>query len=308
MVKDQKFLDMVAAGIRERMVQSVDVWMERILKNNGAVRTGVAIGKNGSAVSQVVYLENYYHEFCEGKGMTEIIEEICSNLSELSEEVEALLPDFTDFSALRDRVVFRLINREANREMLENMPYVEVCDLAAVIWIFVENEAGEMLGNLVRRELMDFWKISADDLFQAALENTPRLLPARLQTLHSVLKEMMDGKLKEEMAEGWEDAMFPPETKECYVLSNTRLAYGAAAVLYPDCLQEAAEKMASDLVVIPSSLHEVLLMAYDEETDLDALRRMVCEVNKTCVSVEERLSDQVYLYRRKVGRLELAEK
>ena len=43
-------------------------------------------------------------------------------------------------------------------------------------------------------------------------------------------------------------------------LTNTEKLYGASAILYPNILSYFAKRLKADLYLLPSSIHEVLLL------------------------------------------------
>lgn len=92
-----------------------------------------------------------------------------------------------------------------------------------------------------------------------------------------------------------------------YVLTNQRGIYGAAAMLYPELLKDFAERQKTDLVILPSSVHEVLLVPVRGSLDFAWFRCMVRSINRSEVPPEDWLSDQVYVYRRREGRVKIAE-
>lgn len=89
-----------------------------------------------------------------------------------------------------------------------------------------------------------------------------------------------------------------------FVITNTKNINGAAAILYDDVLHELANNLESDLYLIPSSIHDIV--AIPAEGDPDELSGMVADINKTQVCTQERLSDNVYFYNRKDGKVSIA--
>ena len=48
-----------------------------------------------------------------------------------------------DFENVKDRVCFKLINKDRNAELLSDMPYIEFLDLAVIFYVLVsEDEMG----------------------------------------------------------------------------------------------------------------------------------------------------------------------
>ena len=158
---------------------------------------------------------------------------------------------------------------------------------------------------LIHNQHMSIWKTDADTLYRLAADNTPRLLPPVLQSLADVMKG-----IAREQTEDKEEFMdnFLRNTvrgPSLYVLTNRDGIYGAAAVLYDGALKRFAKEQESDLVILPSSLHEVLLTPCTEGMAPAKLQEIVREVNRTELSEEEVLSDSVYLYNRETNQVSL---
>lgn len=104
-----------------------------------------------------------------------------------------------------------------------------------------------------------------------------------------------------EMVYELENRMLP----HIYVLSNTYGITGAAVLLYPEELEKMSELLQSDLIILPSSVHEVLVVEDDGHIELSVYLNMVRSVNQEDVPEEDILSDNIYVYRRGTKILEL---
>lgn len=91
-----------------------------------------------------------------------------------------------------------------------------------------------------------------------------------------------------------------------YCLTNRSGRYGAAAIQYPGMLKECAEKCGMDMVVFPCSVHEMLFMPLGEGDSLDDFTELVRGINQSELEEDEVLSDHVYRYDYKSGRLLIA--
>ena len=128
-------------------------------------------------------------------------------------------------------------------------------------------------------------------LMELAEKNTPKLFPAELKSMEQVLKGIAGTYLRNDYKEESFDNLSAESVEiPLYVLSNQRNLHGAAVILYDGILREFAGNMGSDLIILPSSIHEVLLIPYEEGSDLSELKQMVMYVNSTEVSEEEILS------------------
>ena len=81
-----------------------------------------------------------------------------------------------------------------------------------------------------------------------------------------------------------------------YVLSNQRRVEGAACMLYPNLVRDFAEAVGSSFYIIPSSVHELLLLPTAHLEESSEIKNMIKEINDSQVSAEEILSYSLYLY------------
>ena len=100
----------------------------------------------------------------------------------------------------------------------------------------------------------------------------------------------------------------PPAGSGCkscmYVLGNERKLFGAAVMLYDGLLEKMSEIIGGDFYLLPSSLHELILIPDEGREKGGDLWKMVCEINETQVEPEDVLTDSVYYYSGKNKRLE----
>ena len=198
--------------------------------------------------------------------------------------------------------MFRLVNADMNRDLLDQVPHVRILDLAVVFYVWLGNGNGGVLTAMVTREAADRWGVTPEGLWKLASVNAKREMPPVLRGIGTMLEEMMAGdgrKLPGESRAGSsrEDFM--------YVLTNREGIWGAGCILYPGELKKAAFRLGGDLVVLPSSVHETLLLVRTGEEDPEELGRMISGINREVVAREEWLSFQAYGYSRKEDRLML---
>ena len=142
--------------------------------------------------------------------------------------------------------------------------------------------------------------MDVNTLYELAGINTPRLLPADIKSMAEVMKKIAN----EHMGSEWRDAFFEglsdePKFMTQYVLTNCRGIKGAATVLYKGVLKTFADKIGNDLFILPSSVHEVILVPYEDSMNVAELGAIVKAINLSEVPDEDVLSDHVYLYSRK---------
>lgn len=194
-----------------------------------------------------------------------------------------------DFEKIKDNVCFRLVNREANKEMLKEHPYIEVMDLA-MLFYYKRSEGFKENGTTIITERdRKRWGITKAKLYKVARQNTAKLLPIVFQTIEQVINDIAEsgGMLGESEKD-------PKE--RMYVLTNEEKYFGAGCFLYPKALAHIYEKLKVDFFVLPSSVHEVIIMPNVGSVNAPDLQSLVMEMNEQFLEVEEVLSDHVYHY------------
>ena len=213
-----------------------------------------------------------------------------------------------DTSKLKDKVFFSLINAEQNRELLNTVPHREFEDLAIVYRWNIGSDSMGTYTNLVNNDLAEKEGLTENDLYNAANKNTKELFPVLVKNMNEVISEIIFGEseLGEEMQEEFNEVMMEtPNEHSMYVITNESKLYGAASILYEEPLHELAEKVGSDLYILPSSVHEVIAVSADFRSP-DELAEMVYEINMDQVDINDRLSNQVYCYDKDLRTLRLA--
>lgn len=215
----------------------------------------------------------------------------------------------SDYEAVRDRICFKLINAEKNKELLKDVPYLPFMDLAIVFYILVDLCADGNATALVRNNMISVWGNPAiDDIYDIAKCNTQRLFRGHVASM----MEVMTGIIAENdnVAPELVDAFFSMDVYEdnfmpMFVATNMSKINGATVILYDGLLKKFAEKVGGDFYILPSSLHEVILLPATGDMDVDYLIDMVRTVNATEVAPEEVLSDSVYKYIADEDRMEM---
>lgn len=271
--------------------------VQKIPKNNGVMQDGLCISRKNSPIAPAVYLNSYYELYQAGISIDEISEEIYLLYSQ---DCGLSYLDFSiinDFSKLRDKIACKLIHTDFNRELLKDIPSVPYLDLSIIFYLYLEeNESGQMTA-LIHNHHMVQWNTSLEELYRLALENTPVLFPPDLKSMSQIMRDITNQNTNDrELDDFAKDLPKSQSLSPLYVLTNSSGINGASAILYPHVLRDFSRQLKQDLVIIPSSIHEVLLVPYDGHLSLDKLTDMVNQVNQTEVPIEEHLSNHVYYY------------
>ena len=287
-----EFIEKVREGLSARLKPYYEIVLKKVVKNNNIYRYGLSAfptGKNKTGkVSRIVYLEDFYQENQKYK-LENIIEELSGIL--LNFDIpEFKETDYTDIDKIKDRIIFELVNYKMNEERLSGRPFIKIMDLA-IIFAFVATDLGRDFGVVhITDEMANNFGLTKNEIWDIAKINTPKLLEADIIPMSSFVPgEVAD-----------------TETEEMYILCNKKKAGGAGVLLYDRILEELSSKLESDLYILPSSIHETIIIRADKDKNISDLQDMVKNINNTVVSTEDILSDKVYHYIRSNKELKIA--
>ena len=322
-----KFIEDIKKMVKEYLGNDVQVQDKTVLKNNGVHLTGIVIMEGKQNCVPNIYLNGYYEQFKEGRCLREIVYEIARYYEQHKISQHVNMECFSDFDQIKDCICFRLVNLEKNQELLEQIPYIPYLDLAIVFYCVINNE---YIGNgsiLIRNEHLEKWKVNMETIQKLAFSNTREMFRGEITPMEDVIctmiKRRMIGDIEKSIKAQLDsdikvtDEMVEPIVREMvhdiyseakgpkmYVVSNTDRNFGSAAILYESFLADFANKTMSDYYILPSSIHEVILIPVEnEENEVERLKNMVFEVNRTELAEEEILSDSIYVFKRSGGHI-----
>ncbi len=260
----------------------------------------ISVTPEGSRIGVNLNMESAYKAYENGTPYEDVVtkaaEAVASNLENVPEfDIESL----TDYSVMKEKLSMEVVSAERNAEMLESVPHKQMEDMAVVYRLVLDkNNAGN--GTiLVTNDLMEQFGVTPEQLHEDAVKNAPEIRPSEIKGMSEVLGEMMGN----DMA-----PIIDPADEQMFVATVPDKVHGAGVIAYPDFMENAAVKLEGDFYVIPSSVHEVILVKDNGQMTADQLEAMVKDVNATQVAPEDRLTDHVYHYDSEAHIFEMADK
>lgn len=260
------------------------------LKNNGTQKEAFVLKGSDSKVSPCIYPNAMYNDYMDGISMNEILEIIKMVFEDRGNIYDELF--FDDWNNVKRLVTVAVINTEWNKECLKKLCHREFLNLSIICKCIVHEDEHKRASFNITHEHMKNWGITEEELWKVARDNL-REEQFLVKDLHKMLS-MVDG----------EERM---DSNYLFVLTNKNNKDGAKVILCSDYFKKLADKLNSDLFIIPSSIHEVLCLPVDEERTVEEINRMIQEVNYMQLEVEDRLADNVYLYSRENGEVTIAQ-
>lgn len=293
-----QFLGEIRERVEARLGGKVTGEVCTSTKNNGVQVTGLMLKNEEERVAPNFYLENQFIEWMRGlRTLEEISEKLCDAYQQEIERSRNLLSAIQfSWEEFRDNVFLRLINQEKNMELLESIPHRKFLDLAVVYYYSVrisDDVAGSMI---ITNEHLEMLGITEEELYDTAKNNGDKFQPARIRRMEDLLYEL--GRKV-----GVEVLKTETDQPMLCVMTNTKNLFGAVAMTFAEELECFSMQIENSFYLLPSSVHEVILVPDCKDFSRDYFRNMVMEINATQVDATEVLSDNIYYYDRETKQI-----
>lgn len=313
----------IIKGINDFVAPEAEAIIKHTLKNNGCIKTGLMIKplQLENTVVPILYIDAFIESIEEGRNSVQnVIAQILSiyNNNNLGNLYDSSLDNVADIVLnslyVATHVENKLVNAEMNKELLKTVPHKKFLDLAIIYNIIIDTTDDEVKSICVTNELLDKIGMSLDELDSWAYQNTEANSNFEINDIFSVLAKTINVSKEEmimntlgcpyEVAANFNDYYSELE----YVATNKRKVNGANILLYKQVLKSFAEYVNSDLVILPSSIHECILVTGIDPNDYYGLTNMVTDINKEELAQEDILSNNVYIYNRTEDSIKIASK
>lgn len=290
----KEFTEVICKLVQNHL-EHCNVHLEEVMKNNGVKLYGVCIREQNSNIAPTIYLEEHYDSYQKGMTIDEIVWHICQQYQSCKRGGIQSVGKLLDFQYMKPMIAYRLVNYEKNVERLQEMPYIPFEDLAITFYCMLDCRLGRSVTVPITNRHMEAWNLNIDELYQIAHKNTPIILPSVVYDMDHILREIA----KEEGSKNLSELTSKKQMhsgESMYVLTNTNKNLGACCILYEKLLSDFASALGNSFFLLPSSIHEMILLPDTGTMQAEELLFMVKEVNATQVEPEEILSDHVYYY------------
>ncbi|MCR5295314.1 MAG: DUF5688 family protein [Lachnospiraceae bacterium] len=306
MMDYEAFKEYIRKRVFEAYEGKASVEIRRCVKNNGLALDGITIFEKELNVSPTIYLEEYYNAYRNGEDPDKLAGRVLAAYRRNRLDHSLSADFFSDFERVKPCIRRRLVSRRRNEEFLKNLPFEPYLDLAVIWYIDLLEDIIPNATVLVHRTEMERWGVNKEILSETAARNMAEYEPAMLRPMQEVLKE-----LKAELREISRKAMLPYDLEEetldaacpMYVLTTRGKTFGSAAILDTEVIRKLSEEYGEDIYILPSSIHEAILVPANEQLDRYAMYEMIREINLKEVAPSEVLSSSLYRYDRAIGEI-----
>lgn len=300
-----QFLDCVKELIGQKAGNGYQITLNHVVKNNSLELDGIMIRREDEYAVPNIYLNSYYEEYKKGRKIDEIINDIFEIYQKKDNEFGNTINFSYDFEKIKGNIFYRIVNYNRNKKLLSTVPHTRFLDLAVTYHYLVEEKNKEINSILITKEYLNMASITSGRLMNEAEANTPVLFPAAIRPFEQVIKNILRQELsdrieKEADIEKMADEILKQMNHSgpnIYVMTNQTGIYGASVLLYKNILKKFSKSLNNcDFYILPSSIHETILLPVSGKYSKENLKEMVFDINRTQVPFDEVLSDQVYKY------------
>ena len=202
--------------------------------------------------------------------------------------------DLLKWDKVEEYIYPRLMREDEIKDYLDIFPYTKLADLFVAYMVKLPPLGKEIATVIIKNEYLEVWEKEIEDIHKKAVENISKA-PVSFRPLLDFVKDLT------------EETVVNEPDKDMYVLTNEEKTFGASELLNTKIMSKISEDFGCDCIIIPSSLHEVLILEDKDmdEKDYAAIRYMVKEVNSSCVEPRDRLSYNIYRYSRENGEISI---
>lgn len=303
MLNFNEFVNAIKEEVEKNLDADYAVKVKEVIKTNDIVLTGISVipkaRKDELIMSPVVYLETFFAEYEKGLSLAQVAYDLTKMINSSMQYGLDTKKKFEE-NLSKDNIIVKLVGRDSNEERVRSLPHIDIEDMTKEFKLLVSSDPEEMVTAAVTYEIMYQLGIAnVEELDALAQENTKRLLPSVANNMRDILFELSGGMSHEDMD------LHIDSMPQLIVVSNQYRNNGAHAILDTEFMHDIAMKEQDDLLIMPSSLHECILVKASD-IDLQAAHAMVTEVNLKEVEASEKLTDSVYIYDKDSRRIELA--
>ena len=303
----EDFKEQFVEDVKNRLYEQgneVDLSVHMVNKLNESYEAITATPEGGN-IGVNIGIDKFYEAMENGRSYEDVVSKAVEVIDNgIRNRPEFDISTLSDYSQMKEKLAMEVVSAEANKEMLETVPHQNMEDMAVVYRFVLSSDDDGRASILVTNQLLETMGVTPEQLHADALENAPQIKPVEIKGMSEVMAEMMGV----EQAEMMGIVPVAPDDEQMYVATVPDKVHGAGVIAYQDFMDKAAERVGGDFFILPSSIHEILIVPDNGNIALKDLESMVKEVNATQVAPEDKLTDSVYHYDSKAKIFELGEK
>lgn len=260
--------------------------------------TGLMVRKEGELLTPTINLNQLYEAYKTQPSVT--METVCRKIADIVLEapIQVDLKAILNYENVKDKLFIRVSSAEANKEVFEIVPHQLKEDLAITYHVAVGKDQDGLSSMLITNEMMKEYGVTQEQIHEDAMKSSPRVMVPEVSSIGVLIDEIYQKNIlmltpdeREMLLETLQESS---EMPTFFVVTNTERVNGAGVIFYPEFMDNMGELLGNNFFILPSSIHQMLILPDDGQVDAEMLRDMVKEVNATQVAPAERLTNDVY--------------
>lgn len=281
MMDFSEFTDYVKTHITEHLppeYAAADIRLDEVQKMNERY-TGMTVRLEDNVSAPVVNMEMFYQQYQDDRSISDLMKDM-ADIVQMEPPASIDIESMKDYEQVKDKLFIRLNSAEGHEQIMAESPHRMEADLLMTYHIYIPDREGDggFMSARITNDMMKEFGISQEQLHQDAVASTEQILKPKVQSMMEALTGI------------------PEENPQMMVVTNEQGVLGASALFCNGIMDKAAEHMNGNYFVLPSSIHEMLVVPDNGNFNRTDLEAMVKEANRTVVEPSDRLSDAVYHY------------
>lgn len=285
----ENFKSTLTTIIRNKLVAPYKVLTYKAFKNGKEV-DAFTITKEDTAATPTFYFKNLLEDYKNGKSITDIADDVLDLYFYAAKNSPTNIEECQDFNIQKNKICYRIVNKEAYKKQLPSIPHIDFFDLAIIFYSILSIDEESEMSFTVTNDMLRVWNATPQELFILATTNTPKLLPINITSLNALMFQV-DIPQHETISDTIDNLPFD----YVYAITNEYSRNGFSGIFYPGVLKCLGKRF-GNFYLLPSSIHEALIVPEDCGMTPEYLKEMVKAVNTDVVSPDEYLSDSIYQY------------
>lgn len=251
-----------------------------------------------------VHVKELFEELSKGTSFNSIVNSSVEDIKQIQEQsLYKETKKIWDYETAKDSLFIRLLNYDDNSKELSNAVYKRIGDIAQVLYMKVSECDGNIMSTKIFKSVVEKWKedgltLSEDNILEEALRNTERMYPPRIYRWDQMLfNPEYEG--EEFMSPGTEEVISQDLIGNC--LTTAKKTNGAVAIFYPGVAERFAGVLDSDLYLVFTSVHEVMVHKADAVDAVD-LSIILQDTLEEATPKEDFLTRKIYKYEKDTHR------
>ena len=295
------FIEQLTNAIHE----TIDIPLENIkfVKGDEKDRLNIIFAEHDGAYEVCsIHASELFTEYQNGISLDTIVNYMCKDIVNAKySNIHNKIRELTDYETAKSRLFVRLINYDRNTDILQNVVYKTLGDIAFVVCAILDERGDNIISTKILKSMVKKWGENEDNIFNEAIKNTYCISPPRFYILEKMLltnnysgDSFMDG----------DDTFQLNDHFVGNLLSTTRQINGAIAVFLPGVAEKISEMLKSDFYMVFTSIHEVMIHSTKSGADPSDLKSVLKSTIDEATQARDYLTEKIYKYNRKAHKFE----